>query len=101
MRSKLMVYDAEALGFKKGDPDYDERLRTWAIATTESERAHWDALCEVLYAAHYKMMESSGGYAVDHSAVDRLDSAIDLILEAMPERAKARFEALMQRPCER
>lgn len=99
MKSKLMVYDADALAFKKGDPDYDERLRTWAITTSQSEKAHWDALCEVLYAAHYKMMETAGGYAVDHEAVDRLDAAIELILEAMPERAKAHFDKLMLRPC--
>jgi hypothetical protein len=101
MKSKLLVYDAEPLTFSKEDEDYNEKLVAWSHETMAAEKAHWDALCEVLYAAHYKMMESCGGYAVDHTAVDRLDGAIEMILEAMPDRAKAHFDALMLRPCER
>lgn len=101
MKSKLMVYDAGSLAFSKEDADYAEKLTTWARETMAAEKAHWDALCEVLYAAHYKLMETSGGYAVDYAAINRLDAAIEMILEAMPERAKAHFDTLMQRPCER
>jgi isoaspartyl peptidase/L-asparaginase-like protein (Ntn-hydrolase superfamily) len=101
MRSKIMIYDSECGKLDKEAPDYTEKLTAWARESAQSEKAHWDALCEVLYAAHYKMMESCGGYACDHAAVDRLDGAIEMILEAMPDRAKAHFDTLMQRPCER
>jgi hypothetical protein len=101
MKHKLMVYDADAGKLDREDPDYKAKLTSWAMASAQEEKAHWDALCEVLYAAHYKMMESCGGYAVDHAAVARLDAAIEMILEAMPDRAKAHFDKLMQRPCER
>lgn len=101
MQQTLTVYDREHAGLNKAAPDYQEQCRVWWDGQQKAERVVWDALCEVLYAAHYKLMETSGGYAVDHAAVDRLDGAIETILEAMPDHAKTHFDALMQRPCER
>jgi Holliday junction resolvase-like predicted endonuclease len=101
MNIKLSCYDDDFAALDKEAPDYHEKLRAWSEAALAAQDATWAALCEVLYAAHYKMMETCGGYAVDHAAVDRLDAAIETILEAMPDWAKTRFDVLMQRPCER
>lgn len=101
MKIKLNGYDDEFAPMDRQAPDYQEKLRAWSETLTTAQDATWEALCEVLYAAHYKMMETCGGYAVDHTAVDRLDGAIETVLEAMPDHAKAHFDKLMQRPCER
>lgn len=98
MKRVLISYDRDHEGLDQNAPDYMEKLAAWSIADQESHDALNRALCEVLYAAHYKMMESCAGYAVDHAAVERLDNAIDMVLEAMPERAKAHFDKLMERP---
>lgn len=101
MKIKLHTYDDEFTPLDRQAPDYQEKLRVWSEELTIAQDATWAALSEVLYAAHYQMMESCGGYAVDHDAVDRLDGAIEMILEAMPDHAKRHFDKLMLRPCER
>jgi hypothetical protein len=99
MKQQLTTFDRDYAALEKDDPDYMIKLQAWSLATEQAQQVVWDALCEVLYASHYKMMETIGGYGVDHTAVDRLDAAIETVLEAMPPHAKERFDKLMHRPC--
>lgn len=97
MERKLTSYGPMSQLPDKDAVDYREKLSVWAAEDSKSERELWDALCEVIYAAHNTLMERSAGYAVDHAQCDKLDRAIDAILEAMPGYGKAKFDALMQK----